>query len=259
MKKIFSVFLILCGLLTTFNALPQEYELYDGVFTYTFDECRDDASFRFSPPPDLPADWTNPVNYNNGKLYIRYEVISQPTNTSAQILIALYQDSNDPVNPTYWKESTVPHVEIYGPGDVGTFDLIPSHINGSDATHPYGCWGTAGECVELDRADEIYKYEFQLWGISPYGKIKKTNADLWADSAKWFPMQIRATLVLVAQGTTFSGWNYWLNNTPPFQPDYTINYTTEKTNETVTTGVEYSFNQVNWFAGYECSVIASGQ
>lgn len=235
-KNLFFLFALL-GILSGGNVISQEYELYDDTFTFTYDECRDDAAISFLPFEGLPSDWTNSPDYYNGTLYVRYEIKNQPSTSEAQILIALYQDRNQEVNPTYWKESIINPITIGGSGDIGTNSYVPN---------AFGCWGTAGECVDLSRADDIYKYEFQIWGQD--NKIKKGNPD-WVDSANYFPMTVRATLVLVANAGSFSGWDYWLNNIPSHMPNYSIDYANERTAEFVTSIDQYSTDQSTWTTG----------
>jgi hypothetical protein len=65
----------------------------------------------------------------------------------------------------------------------------------------------------------------------------------WDERDKFFPLTIRISVVAVAQGHAFSGWDYHINgggvNRMP-TPTYTIDYINERTTQMVPSSDEYS-------------------
>ncbi|MGI9493948.1 MAG: hypothetical protein ACR2QF_16265, partial [Geminicoccaceae bacterium] len=67
------------------DAAAEQFVLFDETFTYT---KQDADNAKLSPShyyvtedrlnPDRPADWINPVDYRNGTVHVRLEVIDKP-------------------------------------------------------------------------------------------------------------------------------------------------------------------------------------
>jgi hypothetical protein len=119
-----------------------------------------------------------------------------------------------------WKElpKVIDGVEVYqelwdwpqhvagGPGSVGEFSTVLSNFN------------VQGLGVDLHDTNNLWRQGIAIFDdvtgspISPpswgYGD------EPWNSRANWFPMKMRLTIVAVAAGATFSGWDRWVS-TPP--------------------------------------------
>jgi hypothetical protein len=60
-------------------AAAGEFLIFDR--TFTFDETLNGFNW-FQPPETAPKDWTSPDDYENGQVYTRFEILSQPTNAA---------------------------------------------------------------------------------------------------------------------------------------------------------------------------------
>ena len=129
--------------------------------------------------PDRPKDWTSPVNYRNGKVHIRIEVLEKPPGDA----------------PTRW-----------------TLCYIPNKGQGNG----YGCTGTElytkGGVYESDvDMKSFWENESIIWseGIKQMDLVIKDDsggqghAHKRADHEKFFPTRVRITMTQVAAGEKY--------------------------------------------------------
>jgi Secretion system C-terminal sorting domain len=180
------------------NPTTSEGELliYDDVFTYT-DDLHGFKWFDVWDIEDSPDDWTTPYNYETGVSYQRYEVISQPTSQVAHMQFGYWQDNGQ----GGFRESLSTQTRIAGPGSVGYHNSTPSTWWELDLE----------DTVDFSMPDEFTHLGFPLWSddmllVSDW----VTNND-WSKKDLYHPLEVRASVVAVPEGESFSGWHYWLN------------------------------------------------
>lgn len=198
----------------------------------------DNNGFYFFPHNSaMPVNWLTPYDYFNGQIYTRYEIISQVTSTPIGLQFGIWQRL--PVGSTNEAdllESMAVVQTLNGPGSVVTANSSPStywnYHNGVDYT----------------QMNNVWHFGINPWKLSPNLQIRQENAAVWASrNTYWFPMKVKVTVVAVASGYTFSGWqNYTVTGTAP---NYHIDFSGELTAENVESTDEYSTNQLSWTTG----------
>jgi len=169
------------------QAGEKQFILFDEEFTYT----RDDADN--SKPskshyyvygnmlnPDRPVDWTSPVDYRNGTVHVRLEVLEKPTGNA----------------PTTW-----------------SLCYIPNKGQGNG----YGCTNTpvytdVGVYEKDVPMTSFWENESIIWseGIKQMDLVIKDDsggqghAHKRADHEKFFPTKVHITIVQVAAGSKYN-------------------------------------------------------
>ena len=188
-----------------------EFLIRDEIHTFTDADCGwhfwDDTISRY------PDNWFSPVNFWDGTIYYHYQVISQGNPA---------EDTNFGIQFMFWNNLAE------SPNKEELWDY-PKYVSGgagsvaeaSTILHDFVQWEKG--------IDMHYAYNLLRLGISVHDvyRISGITGDTtiscpawgygnepWASRSLWFPMQIRLTIVAVAQGATFSGWNNWLPATP---------------------------------------------
>ena len=127
--------------------------------------------------PKRPIDWTSPVNYRDGTVHIRIEVLDRP----------------DSAEPTQW-----------------SLCYIPNRGQGNG----YGCTGTdkytAKGIFEKDVSmRSFWQNDGIIWteGIKQMDLVMKDGAGMHAhkrlDPEKFFPTRVRITMIQVSAGSTY--------------------------------------------------------
>jgi len=154
---------------------------------------------------EMPGDWTSPRNFYRGRFHFRLEVLEQPGAHPFRVQFGIWQD----------REKEGGHSETIasgllmegGTGSLGTEDL------GS----PSEWWNRRKDApVDFSRPEDYYMMGLALWSQDPdcipMGQgWNNSNAcsDPEGSAAMFFPMKARVTVVAVASGHEFSGWeNY---------------------------------------------------
>jgi hypothetical protein len=178
-------------MLLTFCAVPsagraEQFVLFDATFTYTkqdADSSRPSKSHYYVKGdklnPDRPRDWTAPVDYRNGTVHIRAEVMEKPPGGE----------------PTTW-----------------TICYIPNKGKGNG----YGCTGTdlyreKGVYEKDVSMKEFWENDSIIWteGIKQMDLVIKDDsggrghAHKRKDSEKFFPTKMRITVIQVSAGSTY--------------------------------------------------------
>ena len=163
-----------------------QFVLFDVTFTYTkedADNSKPSKSHYYVKEPALnvnrPRDWTSPVDYRNGTVHIRAEILEKPAGGE----------------PTTW-----------------TLCYIPNKGQGNG----YGCTGTGlykeKGVYETDvQMTSWWQNQSIVWteGIKQMDLVIKDNsggsghAHKRADHEKFFPTKVRITMVQVAAGSTY--------------------------------------------------------
>jgi hypothetical protein len=166
----------------------EQFVLIDVTFTYTksdADNAVPNKSHYYvkgdAINPNRPRDWTSPVDYRNGTVHIRTEVIEKP---------------------------------VGGENTTWTMCYIPNR-----GTQPHGGYGCTGSGVYKERG--VYEQDVPMtswwqndrivWaeGIKQIDLVIKDGtgghgfAHLRADSEKFFPTKVRITMVQVSVGSKY--------------------------------------------------------
>ncbi len=190
---------VLLGVLSAAVACGGEFLIFDEVFT--FDETLNGFKW-FMPPANAPRDWTSPDDYENGQVYTRFEILSQPTDAASKLQFGIWQDDGK-------RETMSPHCELHGPGVV-THHASPNTWWELDPNYP----------VDFSRAGDFLHCGIVVWSSEPLGYISTWNPNphIWANRHKYLPMKVRATVIAVSAGSRFSGWDHWLSAGSPGRP-----------------------------------------
>src|SRR5262245_45679915 len=179
---------LVAGLLVTTgpSANAEQFVLFDATFTYTkedADNSKPSKSHFYVKGdlinPDRPKDWTHPVDYRNGTVHIRLEVLEKPEGGA----------------PTTWTLCYIPN---------------KGQKNG------YGCTGTGiyreKGVYERDVAmTSFWENDSIIWseGIKQMDLVIKDDsgggghAHKRSDHEKFFPTKVRITMVQVSAGAKY--------------------------------------------------------
>jgi hypothetical protein len=167
-------------------SVAEQFVLFDATFTYTktdADNSKPSKSHYYvrepTLSPDRPRDWTAPVDYRNGTVHIRAEVIEKPEGRE----------------PTTWTLCYIPN-KGQGPG--------------------YGCTGTVlyrdkGVYERDISMKSFWQNDAIVWseGIKRMDLVIKDDsggnghAHKRKDSEKFFPTKMRITMIQVSAGSTY--------------------------------------------------------
>ncbi len=169
----------------------QQFMLFDATFTFTkedADNSKPSQSHYYVRDKmlnaDRPKDWTSPVDYRNGTVHIRAEVLEKPEGGV----------------PTTWTLCYIPNKGLKA---------------------GYGCAGTQAYkekgVYEKDvKMTDFWQNDCIVWeeGIKEMHLVLKDDKNLHAhkrpDPEKFFPTKMRITMVQVAKGAKYD---------PKFVPD----------------------------------------
>jgi hypothetical protein len=163
-----------------------------------------DGSYDIVNYGEMPTDdWTSPLDYEHGKVYLRFEVVSQPSERPFRVQLGIWQDHG--LQP-HWRECIGPKEDVSGGAGSEVVDT-----DGSTFADWWNHPSAPGPC-DFTRPEDFYRIGVVLWdqanGCIPMGQG-------WGDSGcpelqdQFFPMIARVTVVSVPQGEDFSGWaNY---------------------------------------------------
>ncbi len=174
------------SLFTGVNATAEQFVLFDVTFTYTkkdADNSKPSQSHFYVTGdqlnPKRPKDWTSPVDYRNGTVHIRAEIIEKPAGGE----------------PTTW-----------------TICYIPNRGQGNG----YGCTGTdlfreQGVYDKDVSMKSFWQNDAIIWseGIKQMDLVIKDgsggngHAHKRPDPEKFFPTKVRLTVVQVSAGSKY--------------------------------------------------------
>ena len=152
-----------------------------------------------------PGDWTNPNDFRHGRFYMRFEVLEQPTSMDFKIQLGFWQDRDKEGGHSETIASS-----LYMEGGAGS-------ILEKDLGTPAEWWNRReDQPVDFKRPQDIYSIGLALWKQDPncipmaQGWNNSNACDNPEETAmEFFPMKARVTIVAVADGHTFTGWeNY---------------------------------------------------
>jgi len=183
MSRLFA-FVSLLGLTMPESPRANQFVLFDVTFTYTKEDAENSKP---SPShyyvkgdrlnPDRPKDWTSPVDYRNGTVHIRAEVLEKPEG-----------------------------------GEATTWNLC--YIPNKGQKNGYGCTKTDNYkekgVIESDVSmTAFWQNDSIVWteGIKEMHLVIKDGKNLHAhkrpDPEKFFPTKMRITMIQVAKGAKY--------------------------------------------------------
>ncbi|MBB5032433.1 hypothetical protein [Prosthecobacter vanneervenii] len=161
-----------------------QFVLFDVTFTFTQEDAltsKPSQSHYYVKSdrlnPSRPKDWTSPVDYRNGTVHLRLEVLEKPAGDQ----------------PTSWSVCYIPY---------------------KGQNHGYGCIGTGPYTTTGVHEKDLSMTTFWqnndiLWdqGIKEMHLVLKDDHNLHAhkrpDPEKFFPTKVRMTLIQVSKGATY--------------------------------------------------------
>lgn len=185
MPALLSIRLTLLLLLTTVTfARAEQFVLFDVTFTFTQEDAlnsKPSQSHYYVKSDRLnaerPKDWTTPVDYRNGTVHLRLEVLEKPAGDQ----------------PTSWSVCYIPY---------------------KGQNHGYGCIGTGAYSktgvIEKDLdMTKFWQNNDIVWseGIKEMHLVLKDDKNLHAhkrpDPEKFFPTKVRMTLIQVSKDAKY--------------------------------------------------------
>ncbi len=170
-----------------------EVLLYDSVFTTTEN---DHGFFYFQPLESAGDNWISPYDFYNGQFFYRIEIIDYPSDISFILNLCIWADIEGAWES--WKETCCGPVIITGKGSFTT-SSVPS------------TWWVKDVPVDFSRVADFERMGVVLW-CNDYQNLSdwiSPGNSCWAGRDMILPLTMRLTLVAVANGATFSGWeNY---------------------------------------------------
>lgn len=173
-----------------------EFLIRDEVYTFADSDCGFRFWFDFSR---TPQNWHSPHDYWNGKIYTRFEVIEQPTNTPLKMSFIMWHDRNH--NELAGKHNYISG----GPGSVGTAEEI------------LRTYYVMGNGIDLTSRDNLWRMGVDVRNSSGQGIACPAwgyPEDIWATRANYYPLKVRFTIVAVSAGSSFSGWSNYVSGEP---------------------------------------------
>ena len=188
--SVYTYYLLFSILITsvsfTNTTQAQQFTLFDKEFTYTKEDAENSKPSKSHYyiygnllNPDVPKDWTSPIDYRNGTVHIRLEVLEKPAGGAR----------------TTWSLCYIPNK---GQG------------NGYGCTNT-GIYTEAGIYEKDVPMTSFWENDAIIWseGIKQMDLVIKDDsggqghAHKRADHENFFPTKVRFTMVQVAAGSTY--------------------------------------------------------
>lgn len=177
------------------GARAAEFLVHDGVFTFDETGAHNHGFYYFASGAGAPANWSSPDDYFHGEFHLRFEVLSQATGRASRLQYCIWQDGGD-------RETCSPHVPLAGAGAVATRQSSPS------------TWWVLDDPVDFSRPGDFDRQGTPLWNDETCLVSDWPTENCWADRVDYFPFTARMTVVAVSAGSTFSGWETYIDDEP---------------------------------------------
>ncbi|MDF1751240.1 MAG: hypothetical protein P1U89_00545 [Verrucomicrobiales bacterium] len=166
------------------NLKADQFLLFDQVFTFEEKDAVPTKSHLYVKKDQLgeavPSDWTQPVDYRNGTVHIRIEVLEKPEGDA----------------PTVWSLCYIPN---------------------QGRKNNYGCTNTPvytkpGVYEKTVKMTEFWENDSIVWskGVKHMSLVIKNSlkggkghAHLETDLSKYFPTKVRVSMVQVSKGDAY--------------------------------------------------------
>ena len=186
MKSLLAAFLSVSTFLICLTGVTsaEQFVLFDKTFTFEEKDAVPTKSHLFVNADQLgkqtPTDWTSPIDYRNGSIHIRIEVLEKPAGNA----------------PTTWSLCYIPN---------------------QGRKNNYGCTGSPNYTTEGVYEKDVsmtsfWENESIVWekGIKKMSLVIKDatkggqgHAHRQPDLSKFFPTKIRVTMVQVSKGDKY--------------------------------------------------------
>ena len=170
--------------------LPPGDELL--VFDWNEPATKAHHGFPWDKPPLANGNWTQPINFAEGTLYLRVEIFDQPVPQDMKLEFCVWQSSNT-------LENCTDRMAVSGEsGTVVTWSTPVKRMWKKDGL-PIN-WALPrdrnGVAIRNSEGDPVSDYSGWAWsGEEP---------------DDWYPLEMRFTVVVVEKGAGFSGWDNYI-------------------------------------------------
>lgn len=197
-KSLAMLFAAGAALLWAFPAAAQDtqFTLLDTAYIHSTST----KAFSFFPlPPGVPENWRSPVNYAEGTIHMRLEVLSKPSTRGVNYQICIFQDEHSSA-----KHACARYQFFAGPGVYTWEQSLPTIFQYGNLDWSRRMLDTMLVVKDKDGDPVDDRFGFGgAWDGSP-------------DFSLYYPMEVRFKAVIVAKGATFAGWGG--STTPPPPP-----------------------------------------
>jgi len=155
-----------------------------------------DHGFPWHVPPTANGNWITPINYAEGTLYYRAEIRSMPTHKDMILHFCVWQEKNGNTSG------------LENCGDYQNISYKGSKVVVTGYQKMQDLWMKDNKSIEWYRPRHRDGIAIKTTAGVPVSDYAGWN---WngQNPAEWYPMDLHFTIVVVAKGYTFSGWqNY---------------------------------------------------
>jgi hypothetical protein len=147
--------------------------------------------------------WKSPNDFENGHIHLRFQVVEQPTDSAFTIQFGIWQDLDKEGGGS---ETVSSRFKV--DGGAGTYVE-------ADLGTPSTWWQKRPDTpVDYNRPEDFHRLGIVLWKHDPpclpmaQGWSNNSQCpDPENEALNFFPMNAKVTVVAVAAGHTFSGWD----------------------------------------------------
>lgn len=159
------------------------------------------ANSYFEPAGNQPANWVSPANYRDGRIYIRLEVISKPSSLPVQGLLCL------------WRHGTKKfQYETCGGGK--TMRFSDEGVYWVDAGTPGKWWKKKGGW-DFTKPASVMRIMLKDPATGKLLLSSKCGATCFqGDVSQHVPVEMRATVIMVASGAKLNPPAEWRGKCP---------------------------------------------
>ena len=179
---------------TATPTLPPGEELL--VFDWNKPITKQESGFGVDIPPLANGDWTTPVNFAEGTLYFRAEIRSQQEPQPEMRLGFCFWQRNNKVDYENCNGNPVP-------GYAGTVVTWSTPVK--------DLWKKDGRSIIWNQPRARNGFSVRNKKNDPVSGKQGWN---WSgeDPDKWYPLDLRFTVVVVEKGAGFSGWDNYTDD-----------------------------------------------
>jgi hypothetical protein len=163
------------------------------VFDWNKPVLKSDKGFPWDTPPMENGNWITPVNYAEGTFYFRAEVRNMPTHKDMRLQFCIWQYKNTLENCSRTELISYKGSKVVATWSQDVQKLWKKNGNIIDWANPRMRNGTP---IKTSQGLPVSPFNNWNWNGE--------NPD------HWFPMDLRFTVVVVAKGQTFSGWDKYI-------------------------------------------------
>jgi len=164
------------------------------VFDWNKPVTTAERGFPWNQPPIANGNWISPINYAEGTFYYRAEIRSMPTNKDMKLQFCI------------WQEKYGDNFRLENCGSQQPISYQGSKVVATWSQGVQDLWMKNGNIIEWYRP----RYRNGVAIKTPAGlPVSDFNGWNWnrENPNHWYPMNLRFTVVVVAKGQTFSGWD----------------------------------------------------